>query len=54
MQTKDHGLYLGKILDRVVQFRNQVRHNALNPSGEDTNAQVGMKQGSNPTSFAEL
>ncbi|XP_023703007.1 probable cysteine--tRNA ligase, mitochondrial isoform X2 [Cryptotermes secundus] len=40
MQTKDHGLYLGKILDRVVQFRNQVRHNALNPSGEDTNAQA--------------
>jgi hypothetical protein len=54
MQTKDHGVHLGKILDSVVHFRNQVRHNALNPQGEGMNAQVGMKQSSNPTSFAEL
>lgn len=46
MQTKDHGLHLGKILDSVVHFRNQVRHNALNPPGEDINAQTdNVKKG---------
>jgi hypothetical protein len=38
---------LGRILDSVVQFRNQVRRNALNPSVEDVNAQVGTQLGSN-------
>jgi hypothetical protein len=42
MQTKDHGLHLGRILDSVVQFRNQVRHNALSPPEDDINVQVGF------------
>jgi hypothetical protein len=54
MQTKDSDVNLGRILDSVVQFRNQVRHNALNPPGEDINAQVGTQQHSNHTYLAEL
>ncbi|XP_021942686.1 probable cysteine--tRNA ligase, mitochondrial isoform X2 [Zootermopsis nevadensis] len=38
MQTKDCDVNLGRILDSVVHFRNQVRQNALNPPGEDINA----------------
>jgi len=39
---------LGRILDSVVRFRNQVRHHALNPRAEDVNAQVGTQE-DNPT-----
>jgi len=51
MQTKANGLdlHLGRILDSVIHFRNQVRHSALNPSGEDINTQVGTQQNSNHT-----
>jgi hypothetical protein len=42
-QIKNYGAHLGKILDSVVQFRNQVRHHALNPRGEEVNAQVGTQ-----------
>jgi hypothetical protein len=42
-QSKDNGAQLGRILDSVVQFRNQVRHHALNPHRGDVNAQVGLK-----------
>jgi len=45
---KDHGVHLGRILDSVVRFRNQVRHHALNPRAEDVNAQVGTQE-NNPT-----
>ncbi|GFG39209.1 hypothetical protein Cfor_11274, partial [Coptotermes formosanus] len=39
-QIKNHGAHLGRILNSVVQFRNKVRHHALNPHGEDVNAQT--------------
>lgn len=46
MQTKDCDVNLGRILDSVVHFRNQVRQNALNPPGEDINATVSTHQDS--------
>jgi hypothetical protein len=49
VQTKNHDVNLGRIIDSVVRFRNQVRHNALNPPGEDTNTQVGTQQESTDT-----
>ena len=47
-QIKEHGVHLGRILDSVVQFWTEVRHHALNPHGEDVNAQVGTQE-DNPT-----
>jgi hypothetical protein len=55
-QIKDHGVHLGRILDSVVRFRNQVRHHAVNRHAEDAvnrravdvNVQVGTQE-DNPT-----
>ncbi|XP_069695114.1 probable cysteine--tRNA ligase, mitochondrial isoform X2 [Periplaneta americana] len=44
VQKLDHGPQLEKILDSVVQFRNQVRHNALNSPNTDVSTQNDSEQ----------